>query len=97
MKKILCLLFVLITPLLFCGCEHIPKSENYYTENIDRFVFIKQYGEVNGGETIKILVDKETKVMYMYYHDGNLNSGTAGLTVMLNADGTPMLWEGELE
>ena len=96
MKKILCLLFILITPLLFCGCESIPEREDYSTESLDRFVFVKQYGE-GSGETIKILVDKETKIMYMYYQDGGGYSGTAGLTVMLNADGTPMLWEGELE
>ena len=100
MKKklflILLILLLLIMPvMLLCGCGKVPKSEDFSTENIDRFLFIKQYGD-NNGETIQILVDKETRVMYMFYHDNGGNSGTAGLTVMLNADGTPMLWEGEL-
>ena len=42
-----------------------------------------------------IIVDKETRVMYLLITVGA--SVGAGLTVMLNPDGTPMIWEGELE
>jgi len=43
-----------------------------------------------------ILVDRETKVCYLEYgHSANFTNGSAwgGITVMLNADGTPKLWE----
>ena len=39
-----------------------------------------------------IAVDKETKVMYYIQH-----CPVDGITVMLNADGTPKIWKGELE
>ena len=39
----------------------------------------------------KIYVDKETNVMYWYIYGGY----HAGLTVMLNSDGTPMLYDFE--
>lgn len=43
-----------------------------------------------------ILVDKETKVCYLQYENTrNRTTGESwsGITVMLNADGTPKLWE----
>lgn len=43
-----------------------------------------------------ILVDRETMVCYLEYgHLDNFTSGASwgGITVMLNADGTPKLWE----
>lgn len=41
-----------------------------------------------------ILVDKETNVCYLEYEATNVG-GLAyyGITVMLNADGTPKIWE----
>lgn len=43
-----------------------------------------------------ILVDTETKVCYLQYGETvNFTTGASysGITVMLNADGTPKLWE----
>lgn len=40
-----------------------------------------------------ILVDKETKVCYLEYKRQSGYAGFGGLSVMLNADGTPKLWE----
>lgn len=49
--------------------------------------------KVEKGEDFDLFVDKNTKVIYIY----NKTLYQGGLTVMLNADGTPMLWEGELK
>lgn len=38
-----------------------------------------------------IYADKDTGVMYLYMWNGP----GCGLTVMLNADGTPKIWQGE--
>jgi hypothetical protein len=39
----------------------------------------------------KVLVDKATGVMYwMSYYTNNIGN----LTLLLNADGTPRIWEG---
>lgn len=42
-----------------------------------------------------ILVDKETNVCYLEYKATNSIGGLTyyGITVMLNADGTPKIWE----
>ena len=44
-----------------------------------------------------ILVDKETGVCYLEYECGIGYRGYYGITVMLNADGTPKIWEGYQE
>ena len=98
-KKLLCLLLVLIMPVMvLAGCGKIPVSDDFTIEETSRFVFVKEYIiNKENHSYFRILVDKETKVMYLYKVDAeNAHSGNAGLTVMLNADGTPMLWEGEL-
>lgn len=46
---------------------------------------------VESGLNYSIYADKDTGVMYLYMASG---SG-GGLTVMLNADGTPKIWQEE--
>ena len=96
-KKILLILLLLIMPvMLLCGCGKISRSDDFTSEKNNRFVYVKSYTIDNNTE-FRILADKETKVMYLYYYSIENNGKTySGLTVMLNADGTPMLWEGEL-
>lgn len=89
-KKIFCLLLILIMPLmLFSGCSSNAQTSSNGSEFIvGDIVFIK----VVRGDDFDIFVDKNTRVMYIFnktYHQG-------GLTVLVNADGTPMLWECEL-
>lgn len=42
------------------------------------------------GTNMKILVDTETKVQYMYIHEGF----SGGLSVMLDQEGKPILYKG---
>lgn len=46
---------------------------------------------VGSGRNHLIYADKDTGVMYLYMGSGY----GGGLTVMLNADGTPKIWQGE--
>lgn len=48
--------------------------------------------EVEDMSTWKVVYHKKTKVMYAV-SDGSYNYGT--FTLLVNADGTPMIWEGE--
>ena len=41
-----------------------------------------------------VLVDRDTHVMY-WMSDGRSNSGT--LTLLVNQDGTPKVWDGEIQ
>lgn len=49
--------------------------------------FIKTYSESTFSSTSEIWVDKETGVNYLYHASGY----SGGLTVMLKADGTPVV------
>lgn len=46
---------------------------------------------VESGQEYLIYADNDTGVMYLYI---TISTG-GGLTVMLNADGTPKIWRGE--
>lgn len=91
MKKIVLGLCIGAT-LGLCGCS-LPKdysvqavqqkhSTDYFEE-----ILIDTYNNVT------ILRDKYTNVLYIKYHSGY----KGGLTVMLNTDGTPMLYNEWLE
>ena len=88
MKKLLLLL--LLPVMLLAGCGD-TRSDDYVSVEQDRFVEVKNYWSTTGCD-YTIVVDKETRVMYLMFRAGY----KGGLTVMLNPDGTPMLWEGEL-
>lgn len=86
MKKIILGLCIGAT-LGLCGCS-VPT--NYTTQ------YVLENPSTNYFETIlrdmvnnvSILRDKYTNVLYIKYHAGY----KGGLTVMLNTDGTPMLY-----
>ena len=85
MKKIVCLtsvLVIVVTVLsvfvLFYFC-----SEHPIKENTDRF--IKVYSDF----TNKIFVDTETNVLY-FWHCGGYSGG---LSVMVDENGKPLLWD----
>lgn len=92
MKKsitiILIVAILVIATIGFCGCDDKKSTNN------DRFVVI-QHNEISpslfGDEYVLVLYDKETKVMYLFVKNGY----GGGLTVLVNADGTPMLYEEE--
>lgn len=84
-KKLFCLLLILILPiLLLSGCD---KKARYNTSELVAI----SYDNIDNGCTI-IFVHKKTKVMYLYVK----NRKGAGLTVMLDSDGKPLLYKGEL-
>lgn len=82
MKKKL-LIAILTATLLIAGCD----SVNVGAEKDDTME------EVEFTDTYSIYADKDTGVMYLFVGGGYKEGG--GLTVMLNADGTPKIWNGE--
>lgn len=87
MKKIIAI--CLLTVCVFLGsCTKVMTDEqisNSETTNSSMFILVETT------ETWQVVYHKETKVMYAV-SSGYYNSGT--FTLLVNADGTPMIWEG---
>lgn len=81
---------ILTATLLIAGCESVNVSTEQDVDSIvvDRIV-------VDHTDNYTIYADKDTGVMYLFVGGGYKKGG--GLTVMLNADGTPKIWNGESE
>ena len=84
MKKILALFLILVSLFSFSGCT--TTNVTYQTQEESMFVIV----EVTTNHW-QIVYHKETKVMYAVSR-----GDTVGVfTVLVNPDGTPMLWEGK--
>lgn len=84
MKKILAI-FILLFMFLLTGCD--GKTDSQSSQETNMFVIIQ---ESSPAHPYKIVYQKDTKVMYAV-SNGYYNSGV--LTVLVNQDGTPMLYE----
>ena len=82
MKKILSLILCLIILVCFSGC-HSDYKENYKQSSAKRFIIVESLGS-----EYHIIVDKTTGVCYLHRHI----QGGDGITVMLDADGKPLLY-----
>lgn len=80
MKKLLVLFVITVICISsFAGCEAEKRS----TWRDSGFTFIESKGNMD------YIYHDETKVIYVFIRD----CYQAGLTTLLNPDGTPMLWE----
>lgn len=89
MKKLVAVFMAIaLCACLFVGCSGSPvnHSSTYNEDNPSMFVTVEHVGEY-----WRVVYHKDTKVMYVV-SAGGYNRGT--FTVMLNPDGTPMIWEG---
>lgn len=74
--------------VLLCGCSSNyveTKKTNQAEKNTSMFV------EIETTSKWMVVYHKDTKVMYAVSY-GSYNVGT--FTLLINADGTPMLYEG---
>lgn len=90
MTKTLIKLFAIFVAIALCACLFVGCSDTSDTISESRwansgFTWI----ETKGG--VAYIYHNDTKVIYVYKSIGN----SAGMTVLLNPDGTPMIWEGE--
>lgn len=74
---------LVVVVLFFVGCDN---TNNSVKASDDVFVTVSE----NSNYTV--VYDKETKVMYAM-SDGSYNRGS--FVMLVNADGTPKLYEGE--
>ena len=84
MKKIATLLLILT--LMVCVCTGCNKVESNITKEPSMFVVIEK------SSVWRVVYHKKTKVMYAM-STGGYNCGN--FTLLVNADGTPMLYDKE--
>lgn len=90
MKKLIVFLMVIALCACLFGCaseaQVSKEGEVEQESNISMFIEVERVTD-----NWRVVYHKDTKVMYVV-SAGSYNRGT--FTVMLNPDGTPMVWEG---
>ena len=84
MKKVIAILITLVM-LTLCGCEGKATIEYDELQEESMFVIVEE------AYIFDVVYHRDTKVMYAISR-GGYNSGN--FCLLVNADGTPMLWEG---
>ena len=84
-EKLIFLSLLTVLFLSLCGCDTktVTPSED---RNIGESMFV----EVEDAALWIIVYHKDTKVMYAV---SKLSSGAGHFTVLVNPDGSPMIWE----
>lgn len=86
MKKLVVIFMaIVLCACLFVGCSGVPEVD----ENVSK---ASSFVIVEDGEGYYIVYHRDTKVMYAL-SSGKYNMGS--FCLLVNADGTPMVWEGE--
>lgn len=94
-KLVSIFLCVLIFAFSFAACGSSGEAADE-SESINRFYavdrcFIDDPTTIDGDYRTYILVDRETKVCYLYGPAGNRSF----MTALLDAEGKPLIWEGK--
>lgn len=88
---------ILCIGLVFCfvACSNTPANaaENTNEESAKSLPRMIKVVDRHPADSMMIYVDTETRVMYAVYS----SSSGATMTVMVDVDGNPLLWEGELQ
>ena len=88
MKRWIVAALVLALGLMLAGCANGKVDAGQIADaEVDNRIFMVVSNEWSG----RVLVDKATGVMY-WMSNGGYNTGN--LTLLINADGTPRIWEG---
>lgn len=85
MKRIIAIITVV---LLLTGCSKVEKVEKTEPVNVSRFMTVEDM------VTWEVVADRQTGVMYAVSL-GSYNRGT--FTLLVDADGKPLIYEGKTE
>lgn len=92
MKRCIAIMLVCVLVIsILTGCNTVRKSKDYNEDATD-YTFTR----ISSGSRMSIYKEDVTDVMYVVYHAGY----KGGLTVMLDTDGTPLLyseWKDRLD
>lgn len=80
---------------VFClsSCVKNKNYEQYQPQQGSMFICVESYTDPYLGD-VKILVDKETRIMYIRYYVSEGDGRYSGMTVMYDSDGKPKKYNG---
>ncbi len=81
LKVIILIGFIIIGILTLTGCTTTSNADN------------KRFIEIDVQKGFSIIVDRNTKVMYLTVNKSNGFWSKRGITVLVNQDGSPLLYE----
>lgn len=97
MKKIKIYILTIFVVILcmFClsSCEENKNYQNYKPTQGSMFICVESYTDPYLGD-VKILVDKQTRIMYIRYHDTYGDGQYSGMAVLYDSDGKPKKYSG---
>lgn len=102
MKKLICLVMICLMILVLVGCAKAPIGEFVPTEDeTETTARFREIGKekINPSTSTSCIedayyyVDTETNIVYVYFIDWDAQATRGMLTVLYNADGTPMTLE----
>lgn len=80
---------VILAMLLAVGCAKVEKEQE-----IEKRVDVSRFVQIEDAVVWKVVADRETGVMYAV-SKGMYNQGK--FTLLVDADGKPLLWKGGTE
>lgn len=94
MKKLVITLLAFLTLFSFTACNSNNKNyEEYRPTQGSMFACIESYEDPHLG-AVKILVDKETRIMYMYAIKNYAEQESSCITVLYDSDSKPKKYNG---
>ena len=89
LKRIICALLCVIFAFFLIGCNtRIERVDEKPQRPISMFIIV----EGSGMDSYRVVYHRDTKVMYAV-SCGTYNTGN--FTVLVNPDGSPMIWKGD--
>lgn len=93
-KKYILIILVLIS-CMFClsSCVENKNYQDYKPTQGSMFICVESYTDPYLGD-VKILVDKQTRIMYIRYYKSVGDGKYSGMTVLYDSDGKPKKYSG---
>ena len=87
------LLSIVLTLGLLSGCSGNTDYQDYRPQQGSAFVKVEEYEDPYLGQ-VKILVDQDTRIMYIYAEDPYKDGATAIFSVLYDKEGKPRKYQG---
>ena len=92
-KSLLTIVLAFFCILGLSACEENKNYKDYKPTQGAMFICVEFYTDPYLGD-VKILVDKETRIMYIRYYASEGDGRYSGMTVLYDSDGKPKKYNG---